>query len=644
MNREVLDRWCERGILALALAIILFGPVALGGVRASEFLVVQGLTVGVVLLWVARLWLNRRAQLLWPPVCWALFAFVGYAVWRCLNCDIEYVGRQELIRTLVYAFLFFAMLNNLHRQESTQIIGFSLIFLAMAISCYAVFQFLTVSKWVLFFPAAYRGRGSGTYINPNHLAGFLEMLLPLALAYALAGRGKPVTKIFLAYAALVIVAGIAVTLSRGGWVACGLSLVLLFSVLTMYRSSRLPSVLLLVILLGGGLYLAPKSFQLKHRFNRAVGPTQEVLDIRYNLWEAAVRMWRDNVWVGVGPGHYDHRFRTYRSEAAQFDPDFAHNDYLNTLADWGVIGAMLAAAMLVALVVGVIKCWRYVRRAEVEFKSNLSNKFAFVVGSSFGLVALLAHSFVDFNLHIPANAILATGLAALLSAHLRFATEAYWVTLQMWAKALVSIIMLAGATYLGMQIERLGKECYWLNHAEAFPEHSVERMESLKNAYAAEPTNFETCKQIGELIRMQSFQGGDRYAELANEAMMWYGRATNANPHDALTYIQYGMCLDHVGRHGEALPYFKKADVLDPNGFFTAAHMGWHYFQVENYAAAKPWFERSRRLLGSNDNNTTATYLPIVNERLSSSPLERIGTPSQLPPDWQDWANQPVPP
>lgn len=643
MNREILDRWCERGILTLVLAILVFGPVALGAVRASEFLIVQGLTVGVVLLWVARLWLNRRAQLLWPPVCWALLAFVGYAIWRCLNCDIEYVGRQELIRALVYALLFFAILNNLHRQESTQIIGFSLIFLAVAISCYAIYQFLTVSNWVLFFPAEYRGRGSGTYINPNHLAGFLEMLLPLALAYALAGRGKPVTKIFLAYAALVMVVGIAVTLSRGGWVACGLSLVLLFSVLTMYRSSRLPAVLLLAVLLGGGIYLAPKSFQLKHRLGRTVGTKQEVLDVRYILWQTAVAMWRDNVWVGVGPGHYDHRFRAYRSEAAQLDPDLVHNDYLNTLADWGVIGSGLVAAMLAALFAGVLKCWRYVRRAEVEFKSNLSNKFAFVVGSSFGLVALLAHSFVDFNLHIPANAILATGLAALLTAHLRFATEAYWVTLQPWMKPLVSIVLLAGATYLGFQIEQIGKECHWLNRAEAFPEYSNERMEALKNAHAAEPANFETSYQIGELIRMQSFEGGEKYAELANEAMLWYGRATNANPHDAFYYLRYGMCLDYIGRHDEAWPYFAQADVLDPNGFFTAAHMGWHYFQVENYAAAKPWFERSLRLMW-NGNDTAITYLPIVKERLATSLLDRIGLPAQPPPGGQDWTNQPVPP
>lgn len=58
MRGEVLDRWCERGILALVLAILAFAPLALGAVRAIDFAVVEFLTVGVLLLWGARLWLS----------------------------------------------------------------------------------------------------------------------------------------------------------------------------------------------------------------------------------------------------------------------------------------------------------------------------------------------------------------------------------------------------------------------------------------------------------------------------------------------------------------------------------------------------------------------------------------------------------
>ena len=61
MNREVLDRWCERGIIGLVLAILVFGPLAAGAVRTLELLVIEGLTMVVMALWGLRFWLNCRA-------------------------------------------------------------------------------------------------------------------------------------------------------------------------------------------------------------------------------------------------------------------------------------------------------------------------------------------------------------------------------------------------------------------------------------------------------------------------------------------------------------------------------------------------------------------------------------------------------
>src|ERR1035437_2236017 len=148
MNREALDLLCERGILALVLTILVLGPLATGAVRPLPFLIIQGLTLGVLGLWVARLWLDARPRLLWPPICWAVVAFTLYAIGRYLTADIEYVARQELIHILVYAFLFLAVLNNLYRQETIQIISCTLVFLAMAISFYAIYQFLTHSTRV----------------------------------------------------------------------------------------------------------------------------------------------------------------------------------------------------------------------------------------------------------------------------------------------------------------------------------------------------------------------------------------------------------------------------------------------------------------------------------------------------------------
>jgi hypothetical protein len=169
VNREVLDRYLERGIFALILAILVFAPLAYGAVDTLPFLIVQGLTCAVLVLWGLRLWISPRPQLLWPPICWAVLAFTLYAIARYFTADIEYVARQELIRVIIYAFLFFAILNNLHRQELSQIAILTLVFLAMAISGYAIYQYLANSDRVWFAIKPYPHRGSGTYICPNHL-------------------------------------------------------------------------------------------------------------------------------------------------------------------------------------------------------------------------------------------------------------------------------------------------------------------------------------------------------------------------------------------------------------------------------------------------------------------------------------------
>jgi O-antigen ligase len=630
MNREVLDHWCERGILFLVLAILIFGPLAMGAVETQFFLVIQGLTLGVILLWSLRLWLAPGAQLLWPPVCWAVLAFALYAIARYLTADIEYVARLEMVRVLIYAFLFFAILNNLHRQEPMHAIVLTLIFLAMGISFYAVYQFLTSADSVSAYFQPFSHRSSGTYVSPNHLAGFLEMILPLSLAWMVASRAKPVLKVFIGYASLAILAGITTTASRGGWVSAGLVLIIFFSVLIFNRAFRLPSLVLLAVLIGAGLFFIPRTHYFKDRFKELAKNEKLNDDTRFDLWRPAVQLWQENIWWGIGPGHYNFRFRAYRPETEQLQPDRVHNDYLNTLTDWGMAGTALVVSAWALLAAGVLKTWRVVRNAPGEFGGRKSNKFALVLGAALGLLAILFHSVVDFNMHIPANAILVVTLMALLSGCLRFSTEKYWLRACAGVKVLVTVVLLAGMGYLGWQGARRARENHWLEQAQQSPLFSPVQAAALEKAFAIEPQNAETAYAIGEAFRVQSWEGGDDYAELAAKAMDWFKRGMKLNPYDGYNYMRHGMCLDWLDRHEEAEPFFAEAVRLDPNGYFTAANVGWHYVQLADYAAAREWLQRSRRLQGD-DNPIAYRYLKIANQKLLEAATNSNPTGVELP-------------
>jgi O-antigen ligase len=635
MNRAAMDKWCERGILYLALGIMIFGPLATGAVRTLEFLIIQDMALGVMVLWGLRLWINPKPQILWTPLCWAIVVFVLYAIGRYLTSDIEYVARGELVHILVYGFLFFAVLNNLHRQESTQIISFTMIGLAVAISGYAVYQYVTNSDKVWYFikPPGYKDRAGGTYINPNNLAGFLELLIPLGVAYTLVGRARPLTRVLLGYAVFVMAAGMGVTVSRGGWVSCGVALVLLMGVMLLHHNFRLQAVLFLAVLAVGCAVFFVTAKPFEKRFTTSADATETTpmtrsFKSRYELWQAAIRMWRDHVWFGVGPGLYDYRFRVYRPLEIQVRPDRAHNEYLDTLADWGVVGAASVAAALVTLGAGTVKTWKFVRRTENEFGKSYSNKFAFVLGAAAGLLALLLHSFTDFNLQIPANAILATSLMALLNSHLRFASDRYWVKLRLPGKTCLSATLAVGLAFLGWQECRRAGEYACLERARKLPAFSPEKAAALEKASSAEPENFDTTYEIAEAYRTESFDGGDNYAELAKKALDWYARGMKLDPYDGYNYMGYGMCLDWLGRQSESGPYFNRADELDPNGYYVAAHVGWHYVQLGDYAAARIWFRRSE-LLEPEGNDIADSYMEVVESRLLKA---ATNTDSLVPP------------
>ena len=631
MNRESLDKCCERGILGLVLAILIYTPLAFGAcpqvpvgskldlILVNPFVVVLALVPVILALWAVRLWIAARPQLLWPPICWAVVAFAVYAIIRYFTADIEYVARQEMIQVLTCAFLFLVIVNNLHRQESARIIALTLVFLAMAISFYALYQFAMKSNRVWCLISPYGHRGTGTFISPNNLAGYLEMILPLGLAYTLTSRIKTLIKVFTGYASLVIFGGIIATVSRGSWAATAAALAIFFLVLLFHRTYRLPALALLAATIFIGIYFAQHDIFLKTRLSeiKAAGGHQDY-NGRIGIWDAAWRLWQENMLWGVGPGHFDYRFGKYRPELVQASPDRAHNDYLNTLTDWGIVGTVLVAVAWGLLYVGVFKTWWVVRRSDNTLGDQRSNKLALILGASVGLFAILIHSAADFNMHIPANAILAVTLMALLSGFQRFASDGYWVRARLGLKGLLTTVLTAGFAYFTWQTIRSADQALWLIRAQKAAPASPEKIAALEKAFSVEPRNSETAKAIGEAFRLQSWQDDDDYEKQALEAMKWFQRATELNRYDDSSVLRYGMCLDQLERHDEALGYFERAVKMDPNSYFNDAYMGWHYVRSGDYAAARPWFVRSRRLEWE-DNPVADSYLKIVSEQMAEA-------------------------
>ncbi len=619
MDREAWDNYLEKGILGLVLGILVLGPLCFGAVHAIPFAGIQALTALVLVLWGARLWIDPKPRLLFPPVCWGVVAFVIYAGYRYATADIEYVARLECIRVLIYASLFFAVLNNLHRQEHAKVIVYSMIFLAMCLAAVGVYQFAANSNRVWHLTTPYAHRGTGTYINANHFGGFLELILPLGLAHAMLARAKIVPRLLFGYASLVILAGIAVTVSRGAWLSTAIALTLLSVVLMSYRHYRIPIIVALLLTLGAGGIFVKNSVSAQLRLRQLVSgdKEQEVDDsLRFTLWQPAIEIWKEDPWLGAGPAHFDHRFRAYRPLTVQKQPHRVHNDYLNTLVDWGIIGFALVGACWALLAWGLARTWSFVRGSYSELGERKgSNKFAVVLGTSLGLLAILIHSVVDFNMHIPANAILVVVWMALLASHIRFATERFWHSPGIVGRCLTTLLMASTCFVLIFTGWKRVWEERWTARAKAAELYSAQQIDYLRRAHAVEPRNSATTYAIGEALRFRSQNDTGDYRVTGEEALKWYGLGIQLNPWDGYNFLRYGMSLAWLGRAEESWVYLNKAEALDPQGYYMLSQIGISYIQAEKYAAARQWLLRSVKLRWG-DNAIAHQYLGICEARM----------------------------
>ena len=617
MNRETIDTWLERAILVAVLAVLTLGTLALGGVRPFEFSILCGLTMGAAFLWLVRLWAAPKFRFLWPPVCWAILPFVAYSIWRWRTADIRFAAGEEVIQTVLCAILFLTVINNLYSQESVRLLSLALIFLAMAVAMYGIYQWLRQSDtvWGLPRPIAYYGRASGTFICPNHFAGFLEMILPLALSLVFTGRVSPVLRICLGYAAIVIFVGIAAAQSRAGWIAglAGITFVLLMLLRT--RGKRWIAIAGLAALALVSQWLYTRSVQKRVVGTELAGHGRE---IRLRLWASAWQMWKLQPWVGVGPNHFDYRYGAFREpvDRTQGRPGRAHNDYLNTLADYGAVGLVLALVPLALGAWTIQRCWPYVQRSSSDLGQKKSNRTAIVLGTAGGLIAIAIHSAFDFNMHVPSNAFVAITLLAVACGHVRFATERYWVTAR-WPVRIAGTLVLGGTlAWLAPQSWTRVQKAALVRKADKLADGSNEKIALLQKAFALTPDDFETAFSIGAQLRGLAWVGDPESDRHARDALKWYQRVIDLNKWHVQARAEAGMCLDWLGQHDEATPYFQKALELDPNHWQTRAMMGWHEFQMDHFEKARDWMLESFKLNWTY-NSLAKTYLEAANKKIA---------------------------
>jgi O-antigen ligase len=310
--------------------------------------------------------------------------------------------REALVKFAGYAAIFFLTgqiaIGLTARQWRA--LGCVLIAYVFAMAVFAISQFFSNTELIYWMMRPkWGGEIFGPYVNHNHYAGLMEIVLPLALASVLALPERHGLKVLGWFSVVLGLASVLLCGSRGGTLAVCVEFAVFFLVLLVrpYAGiSRMTALAALAVIMIAPIlfwWLDPGSV-LKRWEATATAP-QTAIEHRVNMTTDSMRILRENPMFGVGAGAFEEAYPHFQSWVADGVVEHAHNDYAELLAETGMTGGLLLA------IAGCLGLHRAI--ANLACQNALPSGLV-QLGAAVACCGLLVHSFSDFNLHIPANA------------------------------------------------------------------------------------------------------------------------------------------------------------------------------------------------------------------------------------------------
>ncbi len=401
-----------------------------GGLFRQVFAIPGLITVGVAGLFAG--WAVFKGDRSAPralPIGLTL-GFAGWLLWRISAAvpTLETGSLFQLVLACVVAYLVFASIATSAKSRLT---FFCVLFLAAMIQAtLGGYQFINKVPsmpfpWASELLRYYYGdrlglRAHGFFINGNHLAWFLNVAGLAALSVACWARWPAWGRILALYVAAVCFAGCLPTLSRGGFVAltAGLSVFLLLSGYALAYGAggrRFAAALTLLagalIACGSAWFVFSESSVVQARLALIAQDTY-----RPQIFQSARRLFESSPILGAGAGTFKEAARTYRETPTTADDIFAHNDWLQISAEFGFPAlVLLLLLVMVHFSSGLQGLSHLLKRHMAVSVGASSNGVAVHMAALSALVACAVHSFFDFNMQIPANALLAAACAGMLA-------------------------------------------------------------------------------------------------------------------------------------------------------------------------------------------------------------------------------------
>ncbi|HEY6337937.1 MAG TPA: O-antigen ligase family protein [Candidatus Sulfotelmatobacter sp.] len=401
-KRRALSELIASVLLYGTFGLLMFGPLAFGAVEPwSMFVLETGATL-LGLLWIAKQWIDGEIRINWNPLFLPMGAFglliLAQIVFRISAYPHDTVSHAWLF--VAYAILCFLTAQTLLRGVQARKLAFIFCIYGAAVAAFALLQGISPNGrlyWVRL--PRLGGWIYGPYVNHNHYAGLMELLIPIPLVLSLSRLAPSKERLAAATAAALMAGTIFLSGSRGGMLALVGELVILAVVLIKQRHDlRAAAALGLFLLLVVGLLTWVGGEELSRRLATVHGGHSDISnDMRFQINRDGLRMFRQKPVLGWGLGCFPVAYPQFRTFYTNFFVNEAHDDYLQVLVEMGLLGFGTVIWYLVVL-------FRRASRKIRIWPSEVGG--AVTLACLLGVAGILVHSAVDFNLEIPANAAL----------------------------------------------------------------------------------------------------------------------------------------------------------------------------------------------------------------------------------------------
>jgi O-antigen ligase len=430
-NTEAEPTFFGAVIVVLLCVTLVIATIAFGSVDLWALALLSLSTALIGILWVTDSWklgeFRFSSSLLQVPLIgMILIGFIQLLPFRNANISNDLLAipaRNSLsfdpnatgfsiIQIIIYLVFFAALLTFLDSHKRLKKVAYTITIFGTIMAFYAIIQRIANLDAIYGVRQTFQAIPFGSFINQHHFASFMEMTLGVTIGILLGTTVKKEQLFLFIFAIILMIVCIVFTGSRGGILSlCGL---LGFIGLSFYFTRTKNETLqinklavfvgvlaLIFVIFGGVLFLGADSSLM-----RGIGVVggDDISNGRTHFWQIATQMFFNYPILGVGLDSFGVAFTKFDTWNGNFRIEQAHNEYLQVLAESGIIGFACVAAFIFFL---FKQSFAVIKQTHDKFRRGIA------IGSLAGCFGILIHSFFDFPLRTPSNMLVFLMLAGL---------------------------------------------------------------------------------------------------------------------------------------------------------------------------------------------------------------------------------------